>query len=166
MKTLICIIATILQFSATRNYEMQNFDSYTERLELEQVEFNDKRAEDFLTNLLHNDSWYGSKEKYFLLDVWLFPHSSLNSGRYEFFLYDFGLDKHLMPQFEIQYYVQLEGKYFFIRKGFVNEIFHKTSIEKKFAFYISPVPSVNDRPILYIKYSILDEKYYIYKKYR
>ena len=70
MKTLICIIATILQFSATRNYEMQNFDSYTERLELEQVEFNDKRAEDFLTNLLHNDSWYGSKEKYFLLRIY------------------------------------------------------------------------------------------------
>lgn len=161
---LILFICTIILPLLGCEYELENFDTYIERMNLQRVELTDKKLENFLTELMHDKSCDLQDSKYILIDAWGYPHSSMNSGYYEFYISDFRGQTHLMRQFEIQYYINIEGHYFFLRNGWVDELYSTTSERKKFAFEIMPIPAICDIYSYYIKYSALEQDYYVYQE--
>lgn len=161
---LILFISTIILPLLGCEYELENFNTYIKRMNLQRAELIDKKLEHFLTELMLDNSCDLHNRQYILMDAWGYPHSSMNSGYYEFYISDFEGQSHLMRQFDIQYYLNIEGHIFFLRNGWVDELYITTSERKKFAFEIMPIPMICDIHSYYIKYSVLDKNYYIYKK--
>lgn len=93
---LILFICTIIPPLLGCEYELENFDTYIERMNLQRVELTDKKLENFLTKLMLDKSCDLHNSKYILIDTWGYPHSSMNSGYYEFYISDFRGQTHLM----------------------------------------------------------------------
>lgn len=162
-----CSLTSVLLHAlqdSDKTYNLENFDTYIERLDLQRVELTDKKLENFLTKLMLDKSCDLHNSKYILIDTWGYPHSSMNSGYYEFYISDFRGQTHLMRQFDIQYYINIVGHYFFLRNGWVDELYSTTSERKKFAFEIMPIPAICDIYSYYIKYSALEQDYYVYQE--
>ena len=162
-----CSLTSVLLHAhqdSDKTYNLENFDTYIERLDLQRVELTDKKLENFLTEFLRDKSCDLYDFEYLLLDIWLEQDSITNTPCYDFHLGCFISQMLLIKQFKIQYYVNIEGHYIFLRDGWVDELYITTSERKKFAFEIMPIPMICDIHSYYIKYSVLDKNYYIYKK--
>ncbi len=161
-----CSLTSVLLHAlqdSDKTYNLENFDTYIERLDLQRVELTDKKLENFLTEFLR-DKWYDLyDEEYLLLDTWLEQDSITNTPCYDFHLYCFYSQMHLMRQFKIQYYVNIEGHYIFLRDGWVDELYDTTTDRKKLSFEISPIPLIVDVHSYHIKYSTQSKKYYVHE---